>query len=125
MNTSNYNSVIAFSKNKAAKRQAEVLETIRIMYSRGIKITFYSVAQMTGASRSYLYGNEEISAEIIKYRSCNNVESTSDYNIQKLNKRIKSLEKEISTLQKYKKKYEQLKLENAELKKQLEVAYKY
>ena len=127
MNTSNIEPMISFTKNKAAIRQAEVLEVIQIMKSKGMKITFYSVAKMTGASRSYLYSNDIINTEINKYRSfnSNNTNTTTNDTIHQLKKQIQKLKKENTSLKKYKEKYEQLNVENAELKKQLEVAYKY
>lgn len=63
--------ITTHSRTKALQRQSEVLEAIAEMHAAGEKITFYSVIQKTGASKSYLYGNETIRKTIEAARTGN------------------------------------------------------
>lgn len=119
------------AKDKAAHRQKEVLNYIKQMANKAEKITFYSVAKATGASKSYLYKNEIISKEICKYRDATSTPRTKDSDkviIQSLRLEIRTLKTKCETLEKangesYKEKYEKMRKDNEELKRQLESAY--
>lgn len=122
------------AKDKAIKREAEVIAIIEQMVKNGEKITFYSVQKASNASKSYLYGNEKIKITIEKYRNDNEgngrKEESKDAIIKAQRLQIKRLESEIQILKdmnsdSYKTKYEKLQLENKELKKQLQTACKY
>ena len=122
------------AKEKSAKRQQEVIKAIKLMKKNGEKISFYSVQKRTGASKSYLYTNEEISKliqeareeEIVSPRSKESQETI----IKALNMKIKKLEAEVKSLKtenndSYKTKYEKLLEENKQLKEQLKNSYEY
>ncbi len=119
------------AKKKSENRQAEVLATIQKMKKNGDKISFYSVAKMTGASKNYLYHNEAIANEIKECRdnpvaprtqsSDKAIITSQKLEIKKLKARIAELEKANS--ESYKEKYEKLLVENKDLKKQLASAY--
>ena len=119
------------AKMKSRKRQTEVLSTIQEMKKHGEKVTFYSVSKKSGASKSYLYNNEIIAAEIRSIRQGSEYTRSSQsekaiisslrYEIRKLNQQISMLQNANSDS--YKQKYEKVLEENKELKKQLEKAY--
>ena len=120
------------AKKKSTDRQEEVLKEIRLMIKKGKKISFYSVAQATGASRSYLYKNTAISEAINAARSEPVTEKRSkesDKTIitalklenKKLREQVKKFNEQNN--ESYKAKYEKLLDENKKLKKQLEKAY--
>lgn len=124
----------SMAKEKSAKRQQEVIKAIKLMKKNGEKISFYSVQKRTGASKSYLYTNEEISKliqeareeEIVSPRSKESQETI----IKALNMKIKKLEAEVKSLKtenndSYKTKYEKLLEENKQLKEQLKNSYEY
>lgn len=67
-----HNKIVAMAKEKAARREAEVLEVISEMVANGEKVTFYKVQKVTGAARSYLYGNENIRKLIEEAREASN-----------------------------------------------------
>lgn len=122
------------AKDKAIKRETEVIAIIEQMVKNGEKITFYSVQKASNASKSYLYGNEKIKTIIEKYRNDSEgrgrKEESKDAIIKAQRLQIKRLESEIQNLKtmnsdSYKAKYEKLQLENKELKKQLQTANKY
>lgn len=104
-------SIVALAKQKSQNRQKEVLEVINQMRRAHEKISFYSVAQKTGASKSYLYRNEVISNKIRSYRQIHTETRTSDSK----DVIIKALQNKIVRLQE----------ENRQLKEQLKTAYKY
>ena len=121
-------------KNKSAKRVAEVLAAIEEMQQSGEKITFYSVQKRTGASKSFLYGNETISKAIKENRTgapgAARSEESKDAIIAALRLTIKQLQGRIRTLESekgenYKVKYEKVLKENKELKEQLKHSYDY
>lgn len=126
--------VCEMAKEKSKRRQEEVLLAIKKMEKSKESISFYSVAKKTGASKSYLYGNELISFTIKKAREGSQTSKRSkeskDAIIKSLLLKIKLLEKEKSDLiagneESYKNKCERLQEENRELKSQLRAAYKY
>lgn len=124
----------SMAKEKSAKRQQEVISAIKLMKKNGEKISFYSVQKRTGASKSYLYTNEEISKLIQEAREEEIVSSRSKESqetiIKALNMKIKKLEAEVKSLKaenndSYKAKYEKLLEENKQLKEQLKNSYEY
>ncbi len=126
--------IAAMSKDKSAKREAEVLKIISEMTSRGEKVTFYSVQKAAGASKSYLYGNKKIRSVIEQARDASSGRGRSDDSkdavIKTLRLQVERLQKELASekLKKsdsYQAKYEKLLHENQELKQQLKTAYKY
>lgn len=118
-------------KRKAAARQTEILELIKEMSAKKEKITFYSVAKRTGASKSYLYNNEAIASIIREYRNEPEPKQSPESQsvlIKALKRKIQQLEAEIQKMRKensdsYKSQCERLKKENQELKVQLQTAY--
>lgn len=122
--------LLRHSQEKARKREETVLNAINLMHETGEKITFYSVAKKTKASKSYLYNNPKIACLIKEYR--NQVQETSENDYQKqiayFKSIIESLENENMNLRdnmNYKDKYFRLLAENKALKEQLLVAYSY
>lgn len=119
------------AKIKSTKRQTEVLEIIRQMKKNGEKISFYSVAKVSGASKSYLYKNKAIAEEIGYCREKQATSRTDASNkvvISSLRMEIRKLKSKIVKLEEsnsdsYREKYEKLLEENKELKRQLEHAY--
>ena len=120
------------SKKKAIERQAEVLKEIRTMMKKGKKISFYSVSQATGASRSYLYNNPVIAETIYAAReeqtTIKRTKESEKTIIKTLKLENKKLREQVDELIKqngnsYKAKYEALQEENRELKEQLKKAY--
>ena len=120
-----------YAKNKSKTREEEVMAIIKKMIKKGDKVTFYSVAKISGASKSYLYKNAAISEQIKSCREAPSAERTGASDkaiisaqrseIKKLKAKVAELEKSNATT--YKEKYEKLYTENQELKKQLENAY--
>lgn len=123
--------MISEVKRKAAERQSEILKSIKKMAAAKEKITFYSVAKRTGASKSYLYNNEAIAAMIRELRNDQKPEQSQESQsvlIKALKRKIRQLESEIKELRaendnSYKAQCEKLRQENRELKTQLETAY--
>ena len=120
------------SKKKAIDRQTEVLKEIRAMMKKGKKISFYSVSQATGASRSYLYNNPVIAETIYAAReepiAIKRTKESEKTLIKALKLENKKLKEQVDELIKqngnsYKAKYETLQEENRELKEQLKKAY--
>lgn len=126
--------IVELSKNKAEQRKIEVLSCIKKMEKRGEKVSFYKVMKLTGASKSYLYGNSEIRETIEKIRGSESKKKSKSSNqviITAQKKKIEVLEKKIKELEKdnsesYKAKYLRILEENKELKKQIKNAlYSY
>ena len=119
--------IVKISINKSIKRKKEVISMINKMASCGEKISFYSVQKVTGASKSYLYGNKEIKSLIELYRNEKVKPRSIKSNkviIEAQEKRIRELENELETLkQKYPdniaNRCKSLENENKELRKQL------
>lgn len=122
------------AKEKSEKRKAEVIKVIKSMIKNGESVSFYSVNKKSGASKSYLYNNEEI-YNLIQEARGKEVEKkktteSKDSIINMLNLKIKKLESEIKALQdgnsdSYKLKYEKVLEENYKLKEQLKNSYNY
>lgn len=60
--------IVAMAKEKSEKRKADVLQAIKELAESGNKVTFYKVSQLTGASKSFLYNNQEIADAIMRAR---------------------------------------------------------
>ena len=99
---------------------------------KGKKISFYSVAKVTGASRSYLYNNPSISEAIKAARTepvtTKRTKESDKTIITALKLENKKLKEQLNKLneqnsESYKVKYEILLDENKKLKEQLEKAY--
>ena len=112
----------------AENRQAEVIKAIKLMRKKNENITFYSVAQKTGASKSYLYKNPQISALITKNRgyavSDPSPVNAREITINWLNRRIRELESENAFLKStesnsLEEKCSELEKENRELRENL------
>lgn len=120
------------AKEKTEEKKQIVINTINEMIANGEKITFYSVFQKAGVSKSFVYNNKEIREVIEKHRKSpskkTQTKDAKDVIIESQKRKIKELEKEIKQLQKdelWKVKYEKLYEENKKLEKQLEKSYKY
>lgn len=111
---------------KAKKCHDRVAAAIAKIVSSGQRLTFSSVSQEAGVSRTYLYRNEKFRQAIsgAEYRSSDKSKSLESLvQIQKVE--ISRLSKELSSAQKQLEKLNALKAENEALKKQLRVAYSY
>lgn len=123
---------MSLAKEKSEEKKQKVIDTINKMIENEEKITFYSVYQKAGVSKSFVYNNEEI-RDVIEHHRKNPTKKVQskdakDVIIESQKRKIKELEKEVKALQKdesWKEKYEKLLKENKELKQQLETAYKY
>ena len=129
MTTRNTTAIVANAKNKTAQKVEKVLREIEKIGKHGGKITIYSIAKITGVSRSFLYNNEILYDKINSYRTG---DKRSDKTLQSIiasqNLKINNLKKEINELKKnenFKKKNQELLEENKNLKKQLEMSYAY
>lgn len=101
------------------------------MQKKNESITFYSVQKKTGASKSFLYNNEEIAKTIKDARTVKTEPKSKDSEkimISALRKRIRELEEELKkersiNKNSYKDKCEKLQEENRQLKEQLKKSY--
>ena len=122
------NKLSEYSKLKSEMRQKQVVEVIEKMIAEGDKISYYSVAKKSHASKSYLYNNKLIS-DLINSNRNNPTKSKSDNNsseyISELERKIRKLEKENEAINLLKQRYNDLLNENNALKQQLKVAYSY
>lgn len=119
--------IVELSTKKAELRKKEVIDSINKMIKHGDKVTFYSVMKETKASKSYLYGNDEIRSLIelgrkqaVKPRSVKGnkvIIEAQQQRIKELEARVKELESENSESLKIK--CDKLQKENQELKLQL------
>lgn len=129
--TRNTEPMIAKRQAQAKQKEEYVLAVIGGMVDVGEKVTFYSVQKTTGCSKSYLHNNERIASAIRdggKRTSRVPDEANAAVLLKAARLKIKELEKELAEYkseESYKEKYEKLRKENAELKKQLETAYEY
>ncbi|GAA0504322.1 hypothetical protein GCM10008986_34820 [Salinibacillus aidingensis] len=128
----NTSKIVSMAKEKTEEKKQMVIETINKMIECDEKITFYSVYQKAGVSKSFVYNNEEI-REVIEQHRKSSIKKTQtkdakDVIIESQKRKIKELEKEIKQYQKdelWKDKFEKLDEENKQLKIQLQQAYKY
>lgn len=128
----NTNKIVSLAKDKSEQKQKEVIKAINEMIKNEDKITFYSVYQKAGVSKSFVYNNKEIRNLIETHRKTtikmSQSQDAKDVIIESQNRKIKELEKEILSLIKdetWKDKHDKLLAENKQLKLQLEKAYKY
>lgn len=119
----NYDKVVELAKQKSEQREEEVLKAISEMKLKNKSISFYSVQKNTGASRSYLYGNEKIRAKIENEREFKKATKKTDNSKDVIIKTLKMEIQELKRDSKYKKMYEDLLLENEELKEKLNAMY--
>lgn len=130
--TKNTSMIVLMAKEKTEERKQKVIETVNKMLENKEKITFYSVYQKAGVSKSFVYNNEELRELIESYRNSpiKKVQSkdAKDIIIDSQRSKINELEKLIKLHRKddlWKEKFEKLYEENKQLKLQLEKAYKY
>ncbi len=131
-NVKNTERIVSMAKEKTESKKKLVIDTINRMIDEDDKITFYSVFQKAGVSKSFVYNNQEI-REIIEHHRKSPIKKTQtkdakDIIIESQKRKIKELEKELSKYRKdelWKEKYEKLKDEHEELKIQLQKAYDY
>ena len=130
--TKNTSMIVLMAKEKTEERKQKVIETVNKMLENKEKITFYSVYQKAGVSKSFIYKNEDLRKLIESYRQSpiKKVQSkdAKDIIIDSQKRKINELEKQFKLQQKdesWKEKYEKLYEENKQLKLQLEKAYKY
>lgn len=128
----NTSMIVLMAKEKTEERKQKVIETVNKMIENKEKITFYSVYQKAGVSKSFIYKNEDLRKLIESYRQSpiKRVQSkdAKDIIIDSQKSKINELEKLIKVHQKdelWKEKFEKLNEENKQLKLQLEKAYKY
>ena len=103
--------IVALAKEKAERRQQEVLQIIGNMVKSGECVSFYAVSKKAKASKSYLYRNEIIAQKIRECRAVKQgarTEDSKDVIIKSLRMKNAKLQKEIH-----------------QLKEQLKEAYKY
>lgn len=124
--------IVLMAKEKTEERKQKVIETVNKMLENKEKITFYSVYQKAGVSKSFIYKNEDLRKLIESYRQSpiKKVQSkdAKDIIIDSQKRKISELEKQFKLQQKdesWKEKYEKLYEENKQLKLQLEKAYRY
>lgn len=93
--------IVEHSKNKTVETQQKAINAINEMKKNGEKITYYSVRQKTGISKSFLYNNEEVSALIRENveEERSKITSPEHEEYLKLKKENKSLKKRIEELE--------------------------
>lgn len=128
----NTSMIVLMAKEKTEERKQKVIETVNKMLENKEKITFYSVYQKAGVSKSFIYKNDDLRKLIESYRQSpiKKVQSkdAKDIIIDSQKRKISELEKQFKLQQKdesWKEKYEKLYEENKQLKLQLEKAYRY
>ena len=114
------NKQIQALKNASSSKHDETIQravnAIKLMQEKNIPINFEAVEKYSGVSKTCLYRNTKIKAQINKLRSKDGIiKKSADLHelIQKKDKKITKLEKKIKSLQK----------KNIEIKNQLEAAY--
>lgn len=118
-----YDKLVELAKEKSIIREKEVLKGINRMISEGMSISFYSVQKETRASRSYLYNNDKIRDKIEQERELGEVKKRNKNSNDVIIKTLKMENKELKKDSKYKEMYEELLLENEELKEKLNAMY--
>ena len=117
------------ARNRTATAESKVMKAVDEIRKSGCDITFYSVYIKAGVSKSFVYNNKNVRTLIEKERGKVVVKQSQDAKatiIELQSRRIKELEAMIKKLQqfeRYKDKCASLESENANLKKQLEIAY--
>ena len=64
----NTSMIVLMAKEKTEERKQKVIETVNKMLENKEKITFYSVYQKAGVSKSFIYKNEDLRKLIESYR---------------------------------------------------------
>ena len=64
----NTDAIVKMAKEKSQRKYNTVMDEIDKMIEEGVPITFYKVEKRTGASKGFLYNNEEISKRIKSLR---------------------------------------------------------
>ena len=121
------NKIVELTKKKSQEKKEYVLEVIDAMLRNGEKVTFYSVYNKSGVSKSFVYNNEEIRTKIELCRSgdlkAEDVKDSKDLLIDELNKEIQKLREKLAEYKKdelWKYKYENKKIEAEMYKERLE-----
>lgn len=115
--------MVNHSKNKTEETKTRAIDAINKMIVNNEPITYYSVKQKTGISKSFLYNNEEVSSLIKSQRDKNsNTELTPEQieiqNLKKENKRLKTqLTKLSKSADKIKEQQAEIKLLKSQVKK--------
>lgn len=119
--------IVELTKKKSEEKKEYVLEVINSMIRNGEKITFYSVYNKAGVSKSFVYNNDEIRNRIELCRSgaldIGEVKDNKDILIDELNKEVEILRAKLKEYNKdelWKVKYENKKKEADMLKERLE-----
>lgn len=119
--------IVELTKKKSEEKKEYVLEVINSMIRNGEKITFYSVYNKAGVSKSFVYNNEEIRNRIESCRSgaldVGEVKDNKDILIDELNKEVEILRTKLKEYNKdelWKFKYENKKKEADMLRERLE-----
>lgn len=121
------NKIVELTKKKSQEKKEYVLEVIDAMLRSGEKITFYSVYNKAGVSKSFVYNNDEIRSKIEFCRAgelkADDVKDSKDLLIDELNKEVQQLREKLSEYKKdelWKYKYFNKKLEAEMYKERLE-----
>ena len=100
--------ILKYSEEKTVFAKKKVDETIEIFLKQGKKINFNNIAKESGASKSFLYNNQEIKNKINSLKNEKRKEKVCIIN-------------NVDYLKRMKKEVEILKIENEELKKEVEI----
>lgn len=94
--------IIEHSKNKTILTQEKAINAINEMIAAGEDITYYSVRQKTGISKSFLYKNEEVNKLIKEHASeeKKRITSPEHKDLLKARKEIKALKQKVAELEK-------------------------
>ena len=103
------------------------MNAIQALVNGGRQVTFASVSEQAGVSRTYLYGHQELRQLINKYRvsTGESRDASMAAMIKLLRVEVARLERELKQAKTAAEKVEALEKENQELRKQLRTAYKY
>jgi hypothetical protein len=71
MRADNSRHIIAAAKRRGEYTRAKAIQALRTLDARGEPVTFQTVAQHAGVSRSWLYAQPDLRAEIDRLRTCN------------------------------------------------------
>jgi len=127
----NPSKMIAYSKQQSTEKQKLAIQKILLMIENKERVTFYSVKEKTGFSKSFLYNNPDIRELIETYRPTTKINLLSDERdelIKNLRNQIQVLENKIRRIEKdelWKEKFQNINKKVQELEKQLETAYKF
>jgi hypothetical protein len=69
MRADNSRHVIAAAKRRGQLTRAKAIQALRTLDAQGEPVTFQSIAQHAGVSRSWLYGQPDLRAEIDRLRT--------------------------------------------------------